>query len=227
MGTLGKIQKVSLYVFVGYFLFILASVFVSVPDLLMTAVNILVITELYGSRIVTNYLANHKVSVTLVILFFVYLGWYGYQIYLGNTAWEGNRVITLLLAYAYVLVAEKMTTGKVSRRLVIFSVFFVGIEFVKLFAAGDTANMLATLAQVVVILALVDPMMKGLALKGARRREEAGLETGNVSLIRKILFGKTGKLRTDLFAKTAGTQKAEPGSASEEAGHGNRGRVKI
>ena len=135
-----KIQKVSLYVFLGYFLFILVSVFIPVPDMLMTVVNILVITELYGSRIVPHYLTNHKVSVTLVLLFLVYLCWYGYQIYLGNTAWEGNRVITLLLAYAYVIVAEKMTTGRVSRRLVMFSVFFVGIEVVKLFAAGDTAT---------------------------------------------------------------------------------------
>ena len=49
-----KIQKVSLYVFLGYFLFILVSVFIPVPDMLMTVVNILVITELYGSRIVTH-----------------------------------------------------------------------------------------------------------------------------------------------------------------------------
>lgn len=209
-----KIQKVSLYVFLGYFLFILVSVFIPVPDMLMTVVNILVITELYGSRIVTHYLTNHKVSVTLVLLFLVYLCWYGYQIYLGNTAWEGNRVITLLLAYAYVIVAEKMTTGRMSRRLVMFSVFFVGIEVVKLFAAGDTAHTLATLAQVAVILALVDPMMRGLAQKGAKKREEAGLETENVPLIRRILFGKTGKLRTDLFVKMEETQKAEPGSAS-------------
>ena len=95
-----------------------------------------------------------------------------------------------------------------------FSVFFVGIEVVKLFAAGDTAHTLATLAQVAVILALVDPMMRGLAQKGAKKREEAGLETENVPLIRRILFGKTGKLRTDLFVKMEETQKAEPGSAS-------------
>ena len=211
MDMQGKIQKISLYVFTGYFLFILASVFIPIPAAAMTAVNILVITELYGSRIVTHYLSAHKVSFLLITLFFIYLGWCGFQIYLGNAAWEGNQVITLILAYAYVIVAEKMTSGKLSKRLICFSIFFIGIEVAKLFAAGSTFTILATLAQVVVILALVDPMMKKAAQKGARKREEAGMETENVSLIRRILFGKTGKLRTDLFERKTET---EPGSVS-------------
>lgn len=165
MDMQGKIQKVSLYVFTGYFLFVLVSAFLSVPSIVTDAVNILVIMELYGSRIITHYMSSHKVSFLLVGLFLLYMGWYGYQICFGAAGWKGNQVITLLLAYAYVIVAEKMTNGKVSRRLIFLSCFFVGMEVCKLVADGTAFQVVMTLAQAAVILALVDPMMKKAAKK--------------------------------------------------------------
>lgn len=202
MDMQGKIQKVSLYVFTGYFLFVLVSAFLSVPSIVTDAVNILVIMELYGSRIITHYMSSHKVSFLLVGLFLLYMGWYGYQICFGAAGWKGNQVITLLLAYAYVIVAEKMTNGKVSRRLIFLSCFFVGMEVCKLVADGTAFQVVMTLAQAAVILALVDPMMKKAAKKGADRRAKEGLETEDIPLIRRILFGRTGTLRLDMVTGT-------------------------
>lgn len=202
MDMQGKLQKINFYVFTGYFLFILASVFLPIPSAVMSVVNILVITELYGSKIISYCISAHKVSLLLVALFLLYLGWYGFQFSFGNAAWRGNQVITLILAYTYVIVAEKMTTGKVSGRILGLSVFFIGMEVGKLFAAGPVFNGLATVAQVVVLLMLVDPMMKRAAQRGAKKREERAMDEQNVPLIRKILFGKTGTLRLDMVTGT-------------------------
>lgn len=202
MDMQGKIQKASFYVFIGYFLFVLASVFFQIPDAIIAAVNILAITELYGSKIISYYMSAHKFSFLLAGLFLLYLGWYGSQILLGNAAWSGNQVITLILAYTYVIVAEKMTNGKVSKRIICISVFFIGIEGCKLLVAGAALNMIATVAQVVMILILVDPMMKRVAQKGAKKREESTLEYKRVPLTRRILFGKTGTLRLDMITGT-------------------------
>ena len=73
MDMQGKIQKASFYVFTGYFLFVLASVFFQIPDAIIAAVNILAITELYGSKIISYYMSAHKFSFLLAGLFLLYL----------------------------------------------------------------------------------------------------------------------------------------------------------
>lgn len=199
MDMQDKMQKISLYVFLCYFIFVLFSVFVEIPNFLMTIINILVVSELYGSRIIIYYITKHKISIWLITLFFLYIGWYCFQFYFSTTAWEGNHVITLLIAYIYIIVADKMTTGKISKRILSFSIFFISIEFIKILFSGTFVTVAATISQAVVILLIVDPILNNFAKNGAKKREESGIDTKQVPLIRKILFGKTGKIRTDFM----------------------------
>lgn len=49
--------------------------------------------------------------------------------------------------------------------------------------------------QVLLLLRLLNPLLEGIAIKGRQKRIAGGEEEKEISFVRKILFGKSGKLR--------------------------------
>ena len=203
MAMHDKIQKLNTYCFLGYFLMAIISVVVPIPQMAINLLGIAIIIEMYGSRVVIHYLKNKKISKIMVTLLMIYLVWNG--LLLIYDLGEASRLVTMILAYTYIIVADKLNQGKISMRFVRFAVFFLGMEVLRYFFKGSVVTAATLLTQAGVVFIMIDPIMNNIAKKGAAQRGEV---TEKVPLIRRILFGKTGKLRMDILK-----DKEEPGSA--------------
>lgn len=198
-----KIQKINSYCFILYFIMAIISVLLPIPDMAINVLGVLLIVEMYGIRIVLHYLIHKKISAFLILILLVYVIWNG--VLLKYNLGGASRIVTMILAYFYIIVADKLNTGKVSKRFIRFAVFFLAMEMIRYFFHGTIVTVSTILTQTCVIFIMIDPIMYGLAKKGKETRGEIN---EHVPLVRKILFGKTGKLRTDILKG-----KEEPGSA--------------
>lgn len=175
------------------FVNILAYSFFHYPDAIYFTLDFIISFVIYGIALIKVYSFTGRAPVVLILLF---IGSVGFRIYSSlSPSSTALDIVSLIILYTYFILSGYFINGRVSK----FSLFLGGLSIVNIAFIGYVDNWYArvfvSVFQVIIILKLLNPLMEKVGERGKMKREEEGIDYSNVSTIRRILFGKTGKLR--------------------------------
>lgn len=178
---------------------IMISAFWPVPKIVVDFIMVLCSSAIYIGSLLLYKMEKGHFHIALICLCGISIIFLLLQIFFPSNQ---LAIIGVLWIYLYLILHNRLMHGKFDFKLIIFfSVAFIG-KFVKQFFSGAGASVIIALSQILFLLRLLNPSLSKIAEDHKRNRLAIiGEETQEVSLLRKILFGKNGKLELDFLNK--------------------------
>ncbi len=105
------------------------------------------------------------------------------------------RILAVVFLYTFFLYAEFRIYGKFRKDYLGLCVGMIVMLLGNTISDNVWLVYLGIAMQLVLILRLLNPLLEGMAKRGKQKRLALEMKQENVSWIRKILFGKSGRLR--------------------------------
>lgn len=189
-----------LYLFFGT---LILSMF-EVPTMIINLTSFIACSVLYSTIILQYKLEFHKIHIPLTLL-----GVSCMILQLVNVFYH-HKILSLIVTmsiYAYYLYSDKLMTGKINKSLVFFAIMICGSSFLGLFFKNKYMTALFLFVDALIYLKLSNKMFTSMANKRKEKLEQSGFteeDAKKVPLIRRILFGKTGKMDWGLVTMLTG-----------------------
>ena len=198
------IKKLNVYSLVVLFFGTIILSMLNVPTLAINLVSFFASSVLYSTIILEYKLNYHKIHIPLTIL-----GISCMVLQLINV-FAPNKVLSLIVTmsiYAYYIYYHKLITGEINKSLVFFGVLICGSSFLGIFFHNKIMTGIFLAIEVLIYLKLSDKMFASIAYKRKAKLDKAGFtdeDAKKVPLIRRILFGGTGKLDLGVVSMITG-----------------------
>lgn len=198
------IKKMNLYSLLVLFIGTMVLSLLNVPVMIINLVSFVASCVLYASILIEYKMTYHKYHKLLTFLGILCM------VLQFSSLFYHNKVLSLIISmsiYAYYLYYSKLTTGQLNKTLLFFGVLICGSSFLGLFFHNKFMTAIFLGVEALVYLKLSNKLFTSIANKKKARLEREGFtdeDAKKVPLIRRILFGKTGKLDLGVVSMITG-----------------------
>ena len=198
------VKKLNTYSLIYLFFGTLILSMFNVPMIAINLTSCIACSVLYSTIILQYKYEFNKIHIPLTLL-----GVLCMVLQLVNVFYS-NKVLSLIVTmsiYIYYLYSNKLMTGKINKTLLFFAVMICGSSFLGIFFKNKYMTALFLFVDALIYLKLSNKMFTSIAYKRKVKLEESGFteeDAKKVPLIRRILFGKTGKIDWGLVSMLTG-----------------------
>lgn len=183
---------------------ILSSFKDNIPDIITNLVIFAASAMLY-----TSFLLRYKVNFGKLHLGLLSLAVCCIGLLFWRTFYFSNIVslISVVVIYVYYIYGQKLMTGKMNKQLIILGIVITITLAINTYFPNKIVAGLMSVINVIIILKIVNPFFTTLAIKKKNKLEKDGFtdnDAKKVSRIRRILFGRTGKLDLSIVEMMTG-----------------------
>ncbi len=208
-----SLSKVSNWSFALILLQVILQSIIGYPMVISNIISIVLTATVYVTILFRVYLRKNTIPKTLVLLFIVCCLLMGIRYFT-----ETNivlSVISLLTLYTYFIYGQYILTGEFSKTLLVFGCVSLCIYLVTFYVENTVVTTIVLFIQLGFVMRIFNPTLNKMAehKKQKRLRDEKENGKKEVSLIRRILFGKSGKLDLSILEvfKEGGDKSAKEG----------------
>jgi len=165
-----------------------------VPEIILNILSLLCSATFYTCFLFRYRFKFDKFHIGLVLMATVCIGLNIYNLNLQN---EIISLITTMCVYGYYMYGQKLINGKVGKTLIIFCILIISSSILNILFTSKLVETFTLIVTLIVIIKIVNPVFENWGKKKRAKVEASGFteeDAKKVPWIRKILFGRTGKL---------------------------------
>lgn len=186
-----------------FFQVILQSIF-GYPVIISNVLNIFLSAVVYVTVLIRCRIKTGKLSIRLLALCILCIGLL--------IAKENNpesvvlSVLSLIILYCYFIYGQYIMLGKLQKVMIVFGCLSCAIYLISVYVTNPFITTIALMIQLGLMLKILSPTLEKMAkFKEAKRIEEEKINgRKEVSRLRRILFGRTGKLDMTIIKSLKG-----------------------
>ena len=178
--------------------------FFPIPKVIIDWITFVASSTLYVTFLLKYKINFGKYDTKLFVMGIVCIIWLYFRLFYPN---ELLNVFGLAFLYGFYIYGQKIMTGKVNITMVIVGCLITGTSLLNVFFTNKIITNIITIIEIGILLKIVDPYMRAIAMKRREKLNANGFtdsDAKKVPLIRRILFGRTGKLDWSIIEMITG-----------------------